>query len=222
MPKPDSPQMNSGLYARAGASAMATAAACEKRFDGPVTNVSKVYLGFSPASRALPGGLWCRRVEVRGPCAVQALACFLLLRDEIFLGLGGEFVPASLQQRGGVGVVRFGGVGRPHARAVRRRGHVGGGVWRILARAVRPVVVEGGVDADGDLDRVAEVAFEGIGDGLTQDALDRVAREARRCGQQREAPGEGDRFGEQQPGALLPAQRQPWHGRARPRHVPRR
>src|SRR5919197_2480626 len=42
--------MNNGLYALAGASATATAAACEKRLLDPMTNVSKVYLGFSRAS----------------------------------------------------------------------------------------------------------------------------------------------------------------------------
>ena len=53
MPRPDSPQMNSGLYARAGASATATADACAKRFDAPITKVSKVYLGL----RLAPDGV---------------------------------------------------------------------------------------------------------------------------------------------------------------------
>src|SRR4051794_18561102 len=39
--------MNSGLYAFAGDSATATEAACANRFDEPMTNVSKVYFGFS-------------------------------------------------------------------------------------------------------------------------------------------------------------------------------
>ena len=47
MPSPESPQTNSGLYARAGASATATAAAWLKRFDAPMTNVSKMYFSFS-------------------------------------------------------------------------------------------------------------------------------------------------------------------------------
>ena len=42
--------MNSGLYALAGASATATAAACAKRLDAPMTKVSKRYFGFSRAS----------------------------------------------------------------------------------------------------------------------------------------------------------------------------
>src|SRR4029450_13546928 len=37
--------MNSGLYAFAGDSATATAAACANRFDEPMTNVSNMYLG---------------------------------------------------------------------------------------------------------------------------------------------------------------------------------
>ncbi len=39
--------MNSGLYAFAGDSATATAAACANRLDEPMTNVSNVYFGFS-------------------------------------------------------------------------------------------------------------------------------------------------------------------------------
>src|SRR6266508_2521126 len=39
--------MNSGLYAFAGDTATATAAACAKRLEEPMTNVSKVYLGLS-------------------------------------------------------------------------------------------------------------------------------------------------------------------------------
>ena len=41
--------MNSGLYALAGASATATAAACANRLDEPMTNVSNRYFGLSRA-----------------------------------------------------------------------------------------------------------------------------------------------------------------------------
>jgi hypothetical protein len=41
------------LYAFAGASATATAAACANRLLEPMTKVSKVYLGFSRASAGL-------------------------------------------------------------------------------------------------------------------------------------------------------------------------
>ena len=40
--------MKSGLYACAGASATASAAACANRFDEPITNESKVYLALKP------------------------------------------------------------------------------------------------------------------------------------------------------------------------------
>src|SRR5680860_618795 len=40
--------MKSGLYAVPGDSAAARAAACAKRFDGPITKLSKVYLSLSP------------------------------------------------------------------------------------------------------------------------------------------------------------------------------
>src|SRR5919204_428194 len=46
--------MNSGLYACAGASATASAAACANRFDEPITNRSNVYFGFMPPSSAGP------------------------------------------------------------------------------------------------------------------------------------------------------------------------
>src|SRR3954471_19240815 len=56
--------MNSGLYAFAGASATATAAACANLLLDPMTKVSKVYFGFSRAGStgaprdrsAQPGG----------------------------------------------------------------------------------------------------------------------------------------------------------------------
>src|SRR3979409_2322273 len=44
--------MNSGLYAFAGSSATATAAACANRLDEPMTNVSNMYFGLS----RLPSG----------------------------------------------------------------------------------------------------------------------------------------------------------------------
>ena len=47
--------MKSGLYAWAGASATASAAACAKRFDEPMMNVSNVYFWLSPTSDESPG-----------------------------------------------------------------------------------------------------------------------------------------------------------------------
>ncbi|GAA4913414.1 hypothetical protein GCM10023223_35750 [Stackebrandtia albiflava] len=51
--------MNSGLYAFAGDSATATAAACANRFDEPITKVSKLYFGFNRLACAT-GGVACR------------------------------------------------------------------------------------------------------------------------------------------------------------------
>src|SRR2546428_6956722 len=48
--------MNSGLYAFAGASATATAAAWANRLLDPMTNVSNVYFGLSRAGSARPDG----------------------------------------------------------------------------------------------------------------------------------------------------------------------
>ena len=47
--------MNSGLYALAGASATATAAAWANRFDWPMTKLSKVYLGLRRVSVRFKG-----------------------------------------------------------------------------------------------------------------------------------------------------------------------
>ena len=54
--------MNSGLYAFAGDSATATAAACANRLDEPMTNVSNVYFGLSRAGSTRA----CRRGRSRG------------------------------------------------------------------------------------------------------------------------------------------------------------
>src|SRR5919198_1061896 len=55
--------MKSGLYACAGASATASAAACANRFEEPITNESKVYFALSPLSLCLRGG-WADVVAV--------------------------------------------------------------------------------------------------------------------------------------------------------------
>ena len=52
--------MNSGLYALAGASATATAAACANRLELPMTKVSNRYFGFSRA-----GSAGCLRFDCR-------------------------------------------------------------------------------------------------------------------------------------------------------------
>src|SRR5215210_66776 len=49
--------MKRGLYAWAGASATASAAACAKRLDEPMTNESNVYFGFSPPEGVRAGGV---------------------------------------------------------------------------------------------------------------------------------------------------------------------
>ena len=47
--------MKSGLYALAGASATATAAACANRLDWPMTKLSNAYFGLRRVSRAETG-----------------------------------------------------------------------------------------------------------------------------------------------------------------------
>ena len=64
--------MNSGLYAFAGASATATAAACAKRLLDPMTNVSNVYLRLSracpvPGRTALLAGPLLGAASASGP-----------------------------------------------------------------------------------------------------------------------------------------------------------
>ena len=63
--------MKSGLYACAGASAIASAAACANRFDEPITNESNVYFGLiaAPSGRgtASTGGLGEEHRDRGGP-----------------------------------------------------------------------------------------------------------------------------------------------------------
>src|SRR5215211_9055599 len=69
--------MNSVLYDLAGASATATAAAWANRFDEPMTNRSKVYLGVSrgrsATGRGTTGGLSCSSspVSSSGPTVTR-------------------------------------------------------------------------------------------------------------------------------------------------------
>ncbi|CAM5626347.1 hypothetical protein SGLAM104S_06616 [Streptomyces glaucescens] len=63
--------MKSGLYAFAGASATATAAAWAKRFDAPITKVSKRYLGLSRAVGS-PGPVAGAGCAASGPGAPLA------------------------------------------------------------------------------------------------------------------------------------------------------
>src|SRR5918996_2166328 len=84
--------MRGGLYACAGASATASAAACAKRFDEPITNRSNVYFGFSrrsplawsrllggslptaPASSGAPRTLsWMRRSRPVTSCVIARI-----------------------------------------------------------------------------------------------------------------------------------------------------
>ena len=57
--------MNSGLYAFAGASATATAAAWAKRLDWPMTKLSNVYFGLSRVSLREPEDAGFRRLLAR-------------------------------------------------------------------------------------------------------------------------------------------------------------
>ncbi len=69
--------MKSGLYARAGASATATAAACANLFEAPMTNVSKLYFSFS---RVCEGDGLAGRVYGRFPLGVAPAAVFAVLK----------------------------------------------------------------------------------------------------------------------------------------------
>ncbi len=76
MPSPVPPWIRSGLYACPGASATASAAACENRLDEPMTNDSNVYFGRKLVPRSLAGaraGARCSRCD---GCLVARLGCF--------------------------------------------------------------------------------------------------------------------------------------------------
>src|SRR5690625_6186895 len=79
--------MNSGLYALAGASATATAAACAKRFEEPMTNASKWYLGLTRDSAGITAlsVCWGRGRSEEHTSELQSrgqLVCRLLLEKK--------------------------------------------------------------------------------------------------------------------------------------------
>ena len=85
MPSPVPPWIRSGLYAWPGASATASAAACEKRLDEPMTNDSNVYFGrkLVPAlGRAAPARALAARVRrVRWLARFEGL-CRVIVADD--------------------------------------------------------------------------------------------------------------------------------------------
>ena len=152
--------MNSGLYAFAGDSATATAAAWANRLDEPMTNVSKVYFGFSrlppsPAGRTR-SSRWCRPMWPA--------------RDD-----------PSLIGRPGTALRRTIIAGRDWRSRHRDHGHHRGG--RVQGTGLRHLV--GRPDRYRDLDGSAEMPGQRLGDGRAQLRLDDVAGERVRHAQQR-------------------------------------
>ena len=64
--------MKRGLYAFAGASATATAAACANRLDWPMTKLSNAYFGFRRVSRAETGVVFSNVMLAVGPSVFAA------------------------------------------------------------------------------------------------------------------------------------------------------
>src|SRR5947209_428232 len=83
--------MNSGLYALAGASATATAAACAKRLLEPMTKVSKTYFSLSFACWAL--ALVSSALEERAPG--------LPVDSEMVAAIGSLSAAGGSESRGG-------------------------------------------------------------------------------------------------------------------------
>ena len=197
MPRPESPQTKSGLYARAGASATATAAAWLKRFDAPMTNVSKMYFSFSRvwerARDALGGG----RARVGGPPLRPGAAAGRRSAHR------GARLAVGHPERAGV-AERVPRAGPRHLRRFRRCGDRGLGAGRVghLGAAGR----RRRVDDDGEVDRDAEVAAQRVADRAAQYPLDGVLGELAGRGEQRGAVDEPERSGQAEERALLRGQ----------------
>src|SRR5438094_402126 len=91
--------MNRGLYAFAGDSATAKAAACANRFEAPMTNVSKVYRAFSrdslvwvarssaPTGGKVAGGVrGISAASVRGTAAIGAVDDWVVYSSGVISG----------------------------------------------------------------------------------------------------------------------------------------
>ncbi len=183
--------MNSGLYALAGDSATATAAAWANRLDEPMTNVSNMYFGFSrlPVSPGLPRSSRCwatwppGRLPLSGRCRPGPLSGPL--------DGSGTWASSALGSRV-AGTYGFGlglGTGTTATATV---GSVNG-----VAVAVR------GLDRHRHLDRAAEVPGQRLGDRGPQLRLDHVAGERVRHGQQRGVVEDRAENGETQVRPLL-------------------
>ncbi len=155
--------MNSGLYALAGASATATAAACANRLDAPMTNVSKTYFSFSRAGSVAPRPCGARLAGVTdGPFAVGAGVGFGRHPPAVALGFGrgrGRWGGGLVVQR------RVDGDGEPGVGA-ERRGQCGGELGADPGLEV--VLGEGVADRD---EQGAVQQPEGLGEADEGDLL---------------------------------------------------
>ena len=206
--------MNSGLYALAGDSATATAAAWANRLDEPMTNVSNVYFGLSrlPPSPAGRG---------RVLAVVQAGAPARPSRIGPARDRSRTAVVAGAVTAGQVGLVeerrrpgRRGGAARadgarprpPTADASPARlgtGTIGDRRGRRGQRRWAAGCLLGWPDRDRDLDGPAEVPGQRLGDRRAQLGLDDVAGERVRHGEQRGVLDDGPQAGQPEVGALL-------------------
>ena len=170
--------MNSGLYALAGASATATAAAWANRLLEPMTKVSKVYFGLSrwlaalgPAGpRLRPGrgqlagagpAAWAGRATGRGRSAPEPAAdC----RHAVVRWP--RVVTVSSARRGAAG--RRSAWSARCVSSCARRGR--------RARARRGAGASGWVDGDGDPHLAAELGAKRLGEHGAQPVLDLTSR----------------------------------------------
>ena len=194
--------MNSGLYALAGASATATAAACANRLLEPMTNVSKVYFEFSRVPPSLgaggiapgpPGSALILAAVLAAPASRRAFppscagcACGAAGRGPWSASATcGPASPCSPTPcRRGAAAPAFPGRGpgpdRTRHRGLRRR-----------------------VDGDGELDVAAELLGQRLGDQRAQPGLQLFLDELVRRGDEGGVLHQAERPGEFQPGPLV-------------------
>ena len=195
--------MNSGLYALAGASATATAAACANRLLEPMTNVSKVYFEFSRVPPSLgAGGI---------PPGTSGTA---LILAGVLAGVRDPAVVrrVRVRRRGPRAVVGLGGLRSgqslqpplPAAHPGRRGAGSGVPGREVLARAgPGHRGLRRRVDGDGQLDVAAELLGQGLGDQRAQPGLQLLLDELVRRGDEGGVLHQAERPGEFQPGPLV-------------------
>ena len=203
--------MNSGLYALAGASATATAAACANRLLEPMTNVSKVYFEFSRVPPSLgaggiaPGVSGTALVWRVSPAPLPCMPPCIPPCNPSCIPPSCAGCACGLTGRGPWSASAACPPASPCSPTPCRRGAGGSGApgpgpgpARTRHRGLRRRV-----DGDGELDVAAELLGQRLGDQGAQPGLQLFLDELVRRGDEGGVLHQAERPGEFQPGPLV-------------------